>query len=284
MIKLDPVEIPEIASAAETIATKIFYALGYHAPENYIVYAHTKRFVIAPGTEVEDTYGDKMPLTDFRFRRSIRLVPRLPDGSMRVTASKYLPGIPIGPFRYYETRSDDPNDVIAHEDRRELRGLRLFAAWAEPRRHPRAEHAGRLGRREWGAPCAALHAGLWLDPRKRIRRHARRPSHLYVYARLRDAKRNMVGFGLRVPEYRRAKWPPYPEYEAVGRIESELFDCVAWRNDYPNPAFMRMTARDAFWAASPRYIKSSRPGRRITVLESPSTDSKFPDGSRTISS
>ncbi len=52
-----------------------------------------------------------------------------------------------------------------------------------------------------------------------------------------------------MPEYRRAKWPPYPEYEAVGRIESELFDCVAWRNDYPNPAFMRMTARDAFWAA-----------------------------------
>ena len=113
MIKLDPVEIPEIASAAETIATKIFYALGYHAPENYIVYAHTKRFVIAPGTEVEDTYGDKMSLTDFRFRRSIRLVPRLPDGSMRVTASKYLPGIPIGPFRYYETRSDDPNDVVS---------------------------------------------------------------------------------------------------------------------------------------------------------------------------
>ena len=129
VIKLDPVEIPEIASAAETIATKIFYALGYHAPENYIVYAHTERFVNAPGTEVEDTYGDKMPLTDFRFRRSIRFVPRLPDGSMRVTASKYLPGIPIGPFRYYETRSDDPNDVIAHEDRRELRGLRLFAAW-----------------------------------------------------------------------------------------------------------------------------------------------------------
>jgi hypothetical protein len=65
----------------------------------------------------------------------------------------------------------------------------------------------------------------------------------------RDAKRNMLGFGFRVPEYRCAKWPPYPEYEAVGRIESELFDCVAWRNDYPNPAFVRMTARDAFWAA-----------------------------------
>ncbi len=35
----------------------------------------------------------------------------------------------------------------------------------------------------------------------------------------------------------------------MGRWESELFDPVKWRNDYPNPAFVRMTARDAFWAA-----------------------------------
>ena len=62
-------------------------------------------------------------------------------------------------------------------------------------------------------------------------------------------KRNLLGFGFRVPEYRHAKWPPYPEYEAVGRWEGELFDCEGWRNDCPNPAFMRMTARDAFWAA-----------------------------------
>lgn len=64
-----------------------------------------------------------------------------------------------------------------------------------------------------------------------------------------EMKRNLLGFGFRVPEYRHAKWPPYPEYEAVGRWEGELFDCEGWRNDYPNPAFMRMTARDAFWAA-----------------------------------
>jgi hypothetical protein len=168
---------------------------------------------------------------------------------MRVTASKYLPGIPIGPFRYYETRSDDPNDVIAHEDRRELRGLRLFAAWLnhDDTRAQNTQDAWVEENGEHHVRHFMLDFGSTLGSGSVDMQGA--PLTFTYTLDFRDAKRNMVGFGLRVPEYRRAKWPPYPEYEAVGRIESELFDCVAWRNDYPNPAFVRMTARDAFWAA-----------------------------------
>src|SRR4029453_14322262 len=48
---------------------------------------------------------------------------------VRMQASAWLPGFLLGPFSYEGKRSDDPNDVIDHEDRRDLRGARVLAAW-----------------------------------------------------------------------------------------------------------------------------------------------------------
>ena len=265
VIKLDPVDIPELSSAAEVIATKIFYAIGYHVPENYIVRYHPDRFEIEPGTQVEDQFGDQSPLTSWRFRRMIRRVPRLPDGSMRLTASKYIPGIPIGPFRYHETRSDDPNDIFSHEDRRELRGLRLIAAWTNHDdtrahntqdtwvnengkgyiQHYLLDFGSTFGSGSVDMQFPNLSFQYWLD--------------------LEQVKKNMVGFGFVVPPYRHVKWPEFPEYQAVGRWEGTYFDPEGWRNDYPNPAFVRMTPRDAFWAA--KLIMSFTPEELQAIVE-----------------
>ena len=51
------------------------------------------------------------------------------DGSYRVILSKATPGRPVGRIKFHGTRADDPNDVIPHEHRRELRGYFVFAAW-----------------------------------------------------------------------------------------------------------------------------------------------------------
>ena len=147
VLKFDLVGIPELSSGAEVIGTKLFYALGYHVPQNYIVYIHPDNFAIEPGTMVEDSFGDSVPLRTLRVRRMIRHVPRDENGRMLVLASKYIEGVPVGPFRYYGTRSDDPNDVIPHEHRRELRGLRLFAAWTNHDDSRAQNTQGKLGGR-----------------------------------------------------------------------------------------------------------------------------------------
>ena len=249
VIKFDPVEIPELATAAEAIGTRIFHALGYHVPQNYIVRFNPDNFAIEPGTMVEDSWGDQVALSEGRVQRMIRRVPRDAQGRMRVMASKYIEGAPMGPFRYYGTRSDDANDVIPHEHRRELRGLRLFAAWTN-HDDTRAQNT----QASWVSADGTHHVRHWLIDFGSTFGSGSVDLQLpnlsfHYWLPLDQVRRSMVGFGVHAPTYRNVEWPDFPEYAAVGRWEAEAFDPMAWRNDYPNPAFLRMMPRDAFWAA-----------------------------------
>ena len=79
-------------------------------------------------------------------------------------------------------------------------------------------------------------------------------------------KRNVWGFGLRTPKYRTVEWPSLPEYDSVGRWEAVSYEPHEWGNDYPNPAFVRMTDRDAFWAA--KIIMRFTPDELQAIVES----------------
>jgi hypothetical protein len=46
LLKFDPLTNPEMASAADVIVSKFFYALGYNVPENYVVYFDRDKLAI----------------------------------------------------------------------------------------------------------------------------------------------------------------------------------------------------------------------------------------------
>src|SRR5688572_4409871 len=128
LIKFDQKNYPELQSGAEVISTKILYAAGYNVPENYIAYLHPDNLEIEEGMEFGEGKS-KRALKREDLDKMLEKAARRPDGTYRVLASKILKGKPKGPFAWIGLRTDDPNDLIPHEHRRELRGLRVIASW-----------------------------------------------------------------------------------------------------------------------------------------------------------
>ncbi|HET9942436.1 MAG TPA: hypothetical protein VFR05_03785 [Terriglobia bacterium] len=128
IIKFDLKNYPELQSGAEMISTKILYALGYNVPENYIGRLDPKTLEIKDGVEI-GLGNAKHPFTREDLDKMLQKAAQQPDGTYRVLASKMLKGTPKGPFPWVGLRTDDANDLIPHEHRRELRGLRVIASW-----------------------------------------------------------------------------------------------------------------------------------------------------------
>jgi hypothetical protein len=142
LVKFDPEEYPEMASGADVLATNLVWSAGYNTPENYVFYLDPTNLTLDEGVELEmiedgavveyevgANEPDERELTMDVFLRNIEHYPRDSQGRIRTLASEFLPGIPKGPFSWEGTRPDDPNDVIPHEYRRELRGYYVVASW-----------------------------------------------------------------------------------------------------------------------------------------------------------
>ena len=128
-LKFDPPGRRGMTTGTEVTVTKLMWALGYHVPENHIAYLRRQQLVIAADATFTPPGGSKRSLRPRDIDHLLERADREPDGTYRVVASKALAGKPVGRIRFSGVRPDDPNDVVPHEDRRELRGYGVFAAW-----------------------------------------------------------------------------------------------------------------------------------------------------------
>ena len=131
MIKLDALarRQPEISTAADAIVSRLYWAIGFNAPCNDVVYIGPKDLLLDDKSTEKLPTGGKQPLTAARVAEVLAKGTTDAAGRVRFGASRFIDGEPVGTWRTEGTRADDPNDVIPHEDRRELRGERFLAAW-----------------------------------------------------------------------------------------------------------------------------------------------------------
>ena len=245
-IKFDPPNYPEMASGAEAAVTKLFHALGYHVPENHVTKLTRESLVLNEKSRITSEDGAERRLTTRDIDRLLRMAAQDSDGSYRVIASKAVSGKPVGPFLYVGTRSDDPNDVVPHEHRRELRALRVFAAWTN---HVDSKAINSLDTLVTENGRAVVRHNLidFGSTMGSASIKAREYDEGFEY--IVDGKatlKNMAGLGFYIPRYH---FVDYPKYPAAGHFSADQFDPPNWKPRVPNPAFRRARADDTFWAA-----------------------------------
>src|SRR4029453_13129957 len=220
-IKFDPPSNPEMASGAEVISTKFFHAFGYHVPENYLAPIRRESLVIGESALVEDDNGRRRQMDTRDLDALLKRGARHSDGNYRVLASKALAGKPVGPFRYYGTRPDDPNDIFPHEHRRELRGLLVFAAWLNHDDSRSINSLDTLVTAAAGRPIGRHHPlafGSALGSATTAAQSTRAGNEFLWESR--PTFITMLTLGFYVRPWVKVKYPDLP---AIGRFESNYF-------------------------------------------------------------
>ncbi|NIN73353.1 MAG: hypothetical protein GTO46_15800 [Gemmatimonadetes bacterium] len=244
LFKFDPKGNLQLASAAGVISSRLFWAAGYHTPEDVIVVFDAARLQLDPDAEIE-TKSVERPMTAEDIYLVLDGTDKLPDGRYLALASKYVPGRPLGPFLFSGVRSDDPNDWYRHEYRRELRGLYVISSWLN---HVDMRFANTLDvfidppgyvRHYLIDFAATLGSGT-------IRSHKPREGTEYnfdIWATL----GRVFTFG-----FLEVGWEEHqPEeiHPTLGWLPVDSFDPGKWKPNWPNEAFNKRTPRDGYWGA-----------------------------------
>ncbi|MFN3198362.1 MAG: hypothetical protein ACE366_08105 [Bradymonadia bacterium] len=249
LLKFDAPGHPEVETGADVVAQRLFWALGYHVPEDSVVFFTPDQLTLKKGAYQKDIFGNKLPLEQAQIDRQMNSLPVMADGRRRALASKFLDGVPIGGYAQEGVREEDPNDTIPHEDRRVIRGQYIFFSWL---RHTDIKEDNWLDM--WAeSPDGKSHyiVHYLLDFGKALgvmSRQNRQPFDGYTYVAM-DYPQILASFfslGLWVRPWE--GWTAYRPHGA-GDFDIEHFHPGEFKVRQPFTPFLRRDRADDFWGA-----------------------------------
>jgi hypothetical protein len=242
----------ERPTAASVVGAAAYSAVGFNTSCEQVIYVKRSIFKLAPGLVAKNNSGVERKFDQAELDRILERTSKRGE-HLRMTASAWLPGHLIGPFQYNGTRADDPNDVIPHDDRRELRGARLLAAWLD---HFDSREQNSLdtwiasvpGAPDDSSPGFVRH--YYLDTSDCLGSEwdwepiSRRLGQSYVFD-WSDVGQDFVTLGIPTRPWETVERSP--EHIKFGFYNVKDFVPENWKNEYPNAAFSRMTEHDGAW-------------------------------------
>jgi len=250
ILRFDPIGSEGLATGAQMVASQFFFALGYHVAENYIVRFERPRLMIDETGQTVSSAGHARTAIAEDIDQFLKAVPEGPGRTYRAVATR-IPegrGALLGPYQMWGVRSDDPNDTVPHEHRRDLRGMFVFAAWlnfssvrAVTTQDILATVDGVSRIRHYVVDLTKSLGSSMFDGSKL----AWERNETTVTSRGAVGK-SIVTLGLAPPAWVHEKGSDLPE---VGLFGSKTFDPEAWTPADPLPPFENRLPDDTFWAA-----------------------------------
>ena len=243
LLKFDPPGFQHLTTAADVISSRLFHAAGYNTPENYIAVIDTSLLVLHPEAWIVHE-GRQVSMERADLDAILARIEPLPSGRYVAMASRILQGTLKGPFVFSGRRKDDANDYYYHQHRRELRGLRVVAAWLN---HVDLRFTNTLD--VFVKPGYLRHYlidfGETLGSAT-VRPHKPREGREHNFD-LAPVLSRMFSLGFFRMPWQMSQYTVI--HNEIGWLPVEDYDPKSWRPNWPNEAFSRATAADGYWGA-----------------------------------
>ncbi|MBI4550584.1 MAG: hypothetical protein HY714_06625 [Candidatus Omnitrophica bacterium] len=251
LLKFDPIDYPEMSTAAEAVSSRIFHAAGYNVPAYHLVKFNLEDLEVAPDARYYDDTGFEKPLTKDKVEELLLFVARNTDDSFRASASSLLKGKIKGPFHIDGHRKNDPNDSVPHRFLREIRAIRVFCSWVDyydMRTGNTLDVVETVGGKEvlkhYVIDYSSTLGSAGYDPKPPQFGH----EYLFDFG---EFFKSVFALGFWKKPWQK-RWDENDRTvtdPSLGYFDNRYFHPGKWKNQIPYHAFKDLTASDGYWAA-----------------------------------